>query len=120
PPSREGDLGRGPLPAELARFEGVETGETSAVLRYQRGGSAIREWFKLESAPTETRYFRHLEIAAHTEPLHFALGTPVGSNWERQPARSATAINSENGYTRFATNTDVISLSVHHGELVAT
>ncbi|HTO05101.1 MAG TPA: DUF6797 domain-containing protein, partial [Opitutus sp.] len=120
PLGREGDFGRGPLPADFARFEGIEAGASSAVLRYRSGDCEIREWFELLTTPTESRFLRHLEIAAHAGPLHFALGAPAASNWQLQPDGSASAQHPGSGYTRFATNSDGVALSIHHGELVAT
>ncbi len=76
-PNPSGDLGRGPLPADVARFEGVALAGNTSVLTYRVGATLVREWFEAKS-PTgpfgSARILRHFEIAPHAAPLHFALG----------------------------------------------
>ncbi|RXK54913.1 c-type cytochrome [Oleiharenicola lentus] len=77
PPNREGDAGRGPLPETVGRFEGVELTGPTAVLRYRVGQTLVREWFEARDTDGGVQLLRHLEIAAHATPLHFALGRPA-------------------------------------------
>jgi hypothetical protein len=119
-PAREGDLGRGPLPADFARFEGVELAGNSAVVRYRSGNVDVQEWFSTHVEGAATQLRRHLEIAAHPQPIHFAVGAVQGATWTTHGENSASAQMPDGTETRFATNDPTVSVHVHHGELVAT
>lgn len=73
-PNPAGDFGRGPLPADQARFEGVQLAGATAVLHYRVGPTAVREWFESRGPAKSPRLLRHFEIQSHFTPLHFALG----------------------------------------------
>jgi glucose/arabinose dehydrogenase/mono/diheme cytochrome c family protein len=85
-PASDGDVGRGPLPTELARFEGVELAGDTAILSYRVGGTLVREWHESRMVGEGTQVLRHFEIAAHATPLVIGLGnslhprTTVGTN----------------------------------------
>lgn len=74
PPARAGEAGRGPLPAALARFEGIELAGATAVLCYEIGGTKVREWHEAQAVGAGMRVWRHFEVAAHAAPLVLAVG----------------------------------------------
>jgi cytochrome c551/c552 len=77
PPNQTGDLGRGPLPAGQARYDGLQLTENGVVLAYHIGTTQVREWFEPRAAAGpagSARILRHFEIAPHPAPLFFALG----------------------------------------------
>lgn len=73
-PNEAGDFGRGPLPADQARFEDVQLAGDTVVLRYRIGATAVREWFEPRGTGNLVRLLRHFEVQPHAAPLHFALG----------------------------------------------
>ncbi|MCX6954407.1 MAG: c-type cytochrome [Verrucomicrobia bacterium] len=77
PAAGAGDVGRGPLPAEQVRFEGVELAGETAILRYHVGTTSVSEWY--EPSATGGEVLRHLEVAAHAKPLAFAVGDAVAA-----------------------------------------
>jgi mono/diheme cytochrome c family protein len=139
PAAREGDSGRGPLPATIARFEGIEVAGETAILNYRVGETLVREWTQSPSIPavpdarpagiaaktadTEPhplQLFRHFEVGAHSRPIFFAIGAVPGGLWNRQGVHAAFVNTPASGLVRFAANSDAISISVEHDELVAT
>lgn len=73
-PNRDGDFGRGPLPAAHGRFEGASLAGRTAVLRYRVGDTTVREWFETRGTGNGLLLLRHFEIAPHAAPLHVGLG----------------------------------------------
>ncbi len=88
-PRSYGDEGRGALPADFARFDGIELVGATAVLNYHTGDTAVKEWHASRDNAGETLILRHLEIAPHAKPLHFVLGAP-GMGKVRLAANSAS------------------------------
>jgi cytochrome c2 len=72
-PSPE-EVGRGPLPYALGRFETVRLLGNSAVLEYTLGGTRVREWWTASPGTTGPVMVRHLEFPAGSRPLRVALG----------------------------------------------
>ena len=97
-----GDEGRGALPADFARFDGIELVGATAVLHYHTGGTAVKEWHESRENADETLILRHLEIAPHVKPLHFTVGTPGLAK------------------IRLAANSVSVTLNELNGESVAT
>ena len=123
PPGRVGDVGRGPLPVTLGRFEGIQLAGKEAVIHYRSGGTLVREWFQTKPAAEgafETQLLRHLEIAPHSLPLHVVVGAAPESKWTMGEDRTAFSALGPRGFIRFATNTDAATLKVEAGALVAT
>ncbi|MEO6004570.1 MAG: DUF6797 domain-containing protein [Opitutus sp.] len=139
PAANPGDLGRGPLPVTHARFEGVEVKGPVAVIVYTAGNTRIREWSEsidsraavqslTSTAPasefatpsTSVRWVRHFEVAAHAQPLFFALGSPRAGTWTLDQANGAAANGSSGEATRVDANSDAITFSVRDGELIAS
>ena len=118
-PGRPGDHGRGPLPADFARFDGVELLAGTALLRYRSGTTEIAEWVDVKTTEHGTIFLRHFEISAHAHPLHFALGSIRDSTWTLPSEGFAVALLPESRAAQFATNSNA-TVSIHHGELVAT
>jgi hypothetical protein len=75
-PGRE--YGRGPLPKRTARFEGIEMQGNRAVLCYNAGGNAIREWFDA----TGDLLLRHIQVSSHAETLYFSVAKEEDSPWQ--------------------------------------
>lgn len=122
PAGRLGDAGRGPLPADVARFEGIETAGAKAILRYRSGETAIREWFEGQHASegAQATLLRHLEIGAHSAPLHFRIGAAAEASWNVNGTRNASTSGTALGSVTFATNSDAVTVTLLEGELVAT
>lgn len=73
-PAREGEVGRGALPVAQARFEGIELAGATAILRYTIGSTLVSEWHESRAVDGATQVLRHLEVAAHDQPLVIAIG----------------------------------------------
>ena len=101
-PRSYGDEGRGALPADFARFDGIELAGATAVLNYHTGGTAVKEWHESREHAGETLILRHLEIAPHAKPLHFVLGAP---GLEK---------------VRLAANSPAVTIKELNGESIAT
>ena len=116
-PNVNKDLGRGPLPFQDGRFEGIEIIGEKAVLTYRAGQTLIREWHEIKATPEQTVIFRHLEIAPHTEPVHFSCGA---FDWKLDH-RQRAARKAQNGeLLSIRTNSDSLILGTDSGALVAS
>ncbi|MEM6278923.1 MAG: DUF6797 domain-containing protein [Verrucomicrobiota bacterium] len=60
--SEEGEVGVGPLPAALGRFEGIDLSTGKAILVYQLGDFRVREWPYVEKRNGEWLLQRRLVI----------------------------------------------------------
>jgi mono/diheme cytochrome c family protein len=113
PPGREGDQGRGPLPVNYGRFEGIQLAGDTAILHYRLGDTLVRDWF--ESPGGEASVLaRRMEIAAHAAPLELVLGHGAAP-WQVSGTQRATT-----GELTIATSSDGVTLSVDRGQLIAT
>ncbi len=89
-PAREGDEGRGALPADIARYGGLELTDAGVVLRYTIGTTEVRDRLEAGGAPA-LRVVRHFDIAATESALHLSLGRPAGARVSLQsPSESVT------------------------------
>lgn len=121
PPRSPGDEGRGALPAELARFEGIHFAGATAVLEYKSGNTVLREWHEARETDGVAVILRHFEVAPHAQPLHLAVGATAGAvPWTLASARSAFAEATTFGRIRVATNSAALALGQEQGELIAT
>ncbi len=119
PPAREGDEGRGPLPVDFARFEGTELAGNTAVIRYRSGQTVIREWMEARNSDQATQLIRHFEVAAHDQPIRFAVGDAGTGRWTiANPAQAD--LNGGSAALQVVTNSPDFVLSEHRGTLVAT
>ena len=113
PLAREGDHGRGPLPPERARFEGLELTPNGPVVRYRLGDTTVHEWYESRFVQGRLMLLRHLEVGPHAQPLLFALG-------QSNPATRAMGAPSGFAQVRFTSNSEEVALSEQHGETIAT
>lgn len=118
-PNRVGDKGRGPLPSDLARFEGIELAGNTAILRYRVGQTLVREWFTTRGTGETAQLLRHLEVAPHATPLHFTVGRSKGG-WQLSSPREATAATDDNRSVLVSANTEAIAFTLDEGQLTAT
>ncbi|MBL9202965.1 MAG: hypothetical protein JNL39_20810, partial [Opitutaceae bacterium] len=72
-PSPE-EIGRGPLPEAMGRFNALRLVREGVVLEYSVSGTAIREWFTAVERNGQAVIERHLEIGAAKSPLRLVLG----------------------------------------------
>ena len=72
-PSPE-EIGRGPVPEAMGRFNALRLVREGVVLEYTAGGAAIREWFTAVERNGQPVIERHLEIAPSKTPLRLVLG----------------------------------------------
>jgi mono/diheme cytochrome c family protein len=73
-PSPE-EVGRGPLPTSLGRFQSVELVGQEVVLTYQVADAVIRERWKAAERDGHIVVERHLSISAHAKDLLLIVGT---------------------------------------------
>lgn len=73
-PAREGEVGRGALPIDHGRFEGIELAGDTAILHYRSGDTLVREWHESRSDGAGAQVLRHFIVEAHAKPLVFGLG----------------------------------------------
>ncbi|MBI5769716.1 MAG: hypothetical protein HZA93_18215 [Verrucomicrobia bacterium] len=72
-PSPE-EVGRGPLPEAMGRFNALRFVRDGVVLEYTVAGAAIREWWTVSTSNDQPVIERHLEIGASRAPLRLVLG----------------------------------------------
>lgn len=114
----KGDFGRGPLPIEHGRFDGVEDCGTVAVLHYRAGETKVKEWHEARTISGQEVILRHLAVEPHKEPLHFSFGP---AEWSViNPYHVTGTVKDGGGKQTVATNTKAFTLAVKDGELIAT
>ncbi len=69
------EVGRGPLPAEMGRFESVRLMANGVVLHYRVGTTAVREYITAETRPAGIWVQRSFEVGTGTEPLLLVIGS---------------------------------------------
>ncbi len=94
--AREGDVGRGALPPDLARFEGMELQDAHVVLHYTVAGTAVSERLELRG-DGRTQLTRQFEIGAHTAPLVLALGRGAAGPVEIAADSAAVTLSESDG-----------------------
>jgi glucose/arabinose dehydrogenase/mono/diheme cytochrome c family protein len=99
PAAREGEVGRGPLPASLARFEGIELAGETALLRYRVGEVAVTEWHESRTVGGATQVLRHFEVAAHAKPLVFGVGAAAAESTQVTTNAATFVVSTANGET---------------------
>ncbi|MEO6244277.1 MAG: DUF6797 domain-containing protein [Opitutaceae bacterium] len=75
-PSPE-EVGRGPLPETMGRFEAVRLTSEGAVLEYTVAGVAVREWLTALVTDAGPEISRHFSIGAAARDLTLVLGSVV-------------------------------------------
>ncbi len=120
-PGPEGELGRGPLPEAVARFQGIEDAGTTAILDYTCGTAAIREWLDAKSEGADSTVLQHFEAAPHAQPIFIAIGAAPQAAWNVTTPNAATATPTAANLKPLAvaTNLPACRLQVREGELVA-
>ena len=66
------EVGRGPLPEQMGRFDAIRLAGGAAVLEYTAGGADIREWIH---ATADGRVVRQFRVAPSAVTLTLMLGT---------------------------------------------
>ena len=69
------EVGRGPLPEALGRFESVELVGPDVVLTYRVADATIRELWKASERDGHIVVERHLAVSAHAKDLLLIVGT---------------------------------------------
>jgi len=72
-PSPE-EVGRGPLPESMARFNAIRLTRAGAVLEYAVGGVDVREWMTGTAQKSLPVVERHFSVGPSNEPLILVLG----------------------------------------------
>ena len=72
-PSSE-EIGRGPIPEAMGRFEALRLVRGGVVLDYTVGGTAIHDWTTLSEQNGQPVVERHLHVAPSAKPLRLVLG----------------------------------------------
>lgn len=108
PSGSPSENGRGPLPADSWRFDGVQLAGATAVLHYRCGEVAVREWHEAR----EGVVLRHFTVSAHARPLFFNLGVTPKDTWSVTDAQFADA-----GTISLKTNSPTLALKVAGVEL---
>ncbi|HEY0967839.1 MAG TPA: DUF6797 domain-containing protein [Opitutaceae bacterium] len=119
PAAVAGDLGRGPLPRNLARFDGLELTDSAAVLRYRAGATAVREWHAGGVAADGTiELRRHLEVAPSEKPVVFVLANGA---WKLDGTTAAHLAATDGGKPQhLAVNSGALTFSQSGSSLIAT
>lgn len=118
PASRPGDVGRGALPLEVGRFEGVELAAAGPILHYRSGGVRFREWYEGAGQTAEGFAFRrHLAVEAQRGPVWVRLGRTNGA-W-RLTAQRAEAQEGRGPSVCVTSTSPGVEFIVRKGELVA-
>jgi len=117
PPGWDGDAGRGPLPAKVGRFDGIEIMGAAAVLHYHAEEVAIKEWHEARSLDETVAVIRHFEIAPHAKPVVFALGVSVDASMQiRSNSPALVVTQGEDGFVgTLAPSTAVQRVSLAFG-----
>lgn len=87
-PSPE-EIGRGPIPDSMGRFEAIRLVRGGAVLEYVAAGTKVREWTTATEQNGQPVIERHLSVGPSTKPLRLVLGT--------KSATTALSLNSAPG-----------------------
>jgi mono/diheme cytochrome c family protein len=69
------EVGRGPLPTKLGRFQSVELVGKDVVLTYRVADATIRELWKTSEHDGQIVVERHLSVSAHAKDLLLVVGT---------------------------------------------
>ena len=72
-PSPE-EIGRGPIPEQMGRFDALRLTTEGVVLEYTAGGTKVRELTRVSEQNGQPVIERHFEIGASTKPLRLVLG----------------------------------------------
>ncbi len=73
-PSPE-EVGRGPLPVALGRFQSVELAGQEVVLTYRVADATVREFWKASERDGHVVFERHLAVSPHAKDLLLVVGT---------------------------------------------
>ena len=73
-PSPE-EIGRGPIPETMGRFEGLRLVSNGVVLEYTAGGTKVREWTTLSEQNGQPVIERHVNAGPSSKPMRIVLGT---------------------------------------------
>ena len=69
------EVGRGPLPTHLGRFQSVELVGKDVILTYRVADATIRELWKASEHDGQVVVERHLSVSAHAQDLLLVVGT---------------------------------------------
>lgn len=119
PAGRVGDAGRGALPSDFGRFEGIETAGNTVLLHYRTGATAVREWFAASAKEGDVTIYRHLEITPHDAATHLAIGGASAAAWTLGDAHTASSSDATGNSVEVAANSPAVAFVVEQGELVA-
>ena len=111
------DYGRGPLPQENWRFEGIELRGGGVVLKYRVGNAQISEWHEIRTTPDRTTIIRHFEIGPHSAPVHLSCGA---FQWSLTDPKRATRKAGNGSHLSIYTNSDSLTLANQKGALIAS
>ncbi len=92
-PSPE-EVGRGPMPESMGRFEAVRLTTGGAVLEYTVAGTTVREWLTAATGETGPEIFRHFQIGATARELSLVLGRTAPGTTLAASAGTLTEKNS--------------------------
>ena len=73
-PSPE-EIGRGPIPEEMGRFDALRITKDGVILEYTAGGTKVREWTTVSEQNGHPVIERHVNVGATTRPTRIVLGT---------------------------------------------
>lgn len=110
-PSPE-EIGRGPIPESLGRFDAVRLVGNTVVLEYTVAGTKIREHFSASDGPA---IVRTIEVAAGQQPLVLAVGrVPAGPVFTTDSAPPITLASDNTAVIRLAPRTKPLSFAIRH------
>ena len=116
-PNAGKDFGRGPLPLEHGRFEGVELRGDGAVLKYRVGSTQISEWHEIQTGSDRVVVIRHFEIGPHSAPVYFSC---AAFEWELAGPQAAMRLAGNGRHLSIRTNSASVVLENRAQTLTAT
>jgi len=99
-PSPE-EIGRGPIPEPMGRFNAIRLTREGAVLDYTVGGAAVREHTTASEQNGEPVIERHFAVGPSSKPLRLVLGTKTATTTislgTENPSSAGVTLVEENG-----------------------
>lgn len=109
------EVGRGPVPESIGRFQNVRLVEEGVVLEYDAQGSRVREWWQASVKDKGLVVERHISVGASKNPLLLVAGIRMNG-----PSQEVEAGVTVTGDAELASHEDLWVVRVPAREKAAT
>ncbi len=109
------EVGRGPVPESIGRFQNVRLVEEGVVLEYDAQGSRVREWWQASLQDNGPVVERHISVSASKNPLLLVAGIRMNG-----PSQEVEAGVTVTGDAELAAHEDLWVVRVPAREKAAT